>query len=274
MKNNGYIVLFDYDSMIYKAVWYIATLQDIRKWFKEGRTKEWMRKEIVLLTLNRLSNMTDAILLDIEETDVPIDSVEYFLTDCPKSVRKEISPIYKANRKGNRLTKWVKLVRREVLAMNFAAVNPQWEADDLIKDRAVEIGDDGYIICSIDKDLHQIHGIHFDYYRPTAKDENGKPLLDHNGDKVKNPCRGLSYITETEASRFFWKQMLTGDATDNIKGLKGVGPKRAEKFIIEAENSLEDMVRGKYIDHFGEDEGIAQFEMHKVLIGLGIDHRP
>lgn len=273
-KNKGFIVLFDYDSMIYKAVWHIATLQDIRKWFKEGRTKEWMKREIVLLTVNRLSNMTDSILLEIEDCDVPIDAVEYFLTDCPDSKRKALSPIYKANRKGNRITKWVRLVRKEVLAMGFAAIHTEWEADDLIKDRAVEIGEDGFLICSIDKDLKQIPGIHFDYYCPVVKDEDGKPKRDHNGDRVKQPCRGLSFVSKREANRFFWTQMLTGDSGDNIKGVPRIGPKTAEKLLSDPKKPLSGIVLDVYKDKFGDEEGLKQFELHKILLGLGVNHRP
>ena len=31
--------------------------------------------------------------------------------------------------------------------------------------------------------------------------------------------------------RFFYHQMLTGDAVDNIKGVRGIGPKTADKLL-------------------------------------------
>ena len=266
MDNNSFVVLFDYDSMIYKAVWHIASRQDIEKWFKEGRSKEWMRREIVSLTINRLSNMGDAILLEIEDTGINIDSVEYFLTSCPDCARRAKFPEYKANRKGNKITKWVRMVRAELLSMGFARVDSRWEADDLIKDRAVQIGDGGFVIATVDKDLKQIPGIFYDYYRPEVKKSDGT--------KERGPSRGLHIVSKYEAKRFFWKQMLTGDATDNIPGIPRVGPKTAEKVLKEAVEGFEKAVLEKYKDKFGEDEGKKQFELHKLLIGLGVEHRP
>ena len=267
--NSGLIVLWDYDSMIYKAVYRIVTLADIRKWFKDKRSRDWMEREIMNLTINRLSNMGDAILADIEDTGIEIHHAEYFLTACRNSARKAAYPLYKAKRPFN---KWVAMVRRELLTMNFAVIDDRWEADDLIKERALQIGEDGYVICSIDKDLKQIHGIHFDYYRPVLKDENGNAQLDENGFRLVAPCRGLSVVSKSEAKSFFWKQMLTGDAGDNIPGVPGIGQKRAEKLLHQSDD-YETTVKDKYIEVFGQDEGIRQFELHRLLIGLGIDNR-
>lgn len=272
-RDNSFTVLFDYDSMIYKAVYKIATISDIRQWFRDGRSREWMEKEIVHLSVNRLSNMGDGILIDIEDTGVDIFGIEYFLTDCKRSMRKEKVKTYKANRKPN---KWVNMVRKYVLEMGFAQVDDEWEADDLIKDRAVELGVDKYVICTVDKDLKQIPGIHFDYYRPRLTDSDGKPMFDQWGNRMLAPCRGLSIVTEEEADRFFWTQMLTGDSTDNIKGIPGIGPKKAEKLLDGCTSSgdCESIVLHAYTANFGEKEGLKQFNLHKLMIGLGVNHRP
>ena len=47
-------------------------------------------------------------------------------------------------------------------------------------------------------------------------------------------------ITAARANRHWMKQALTGDKTDNIEGLPGVGPKTAEKILGDAE-SLDEM---------------------------------
>jgi hypothetical protein len=64
------------------------------------------------------------------------------------------------------------------------------------------------IICSIDKDLMMVSGWHYNW----NKDEK----------VFVNPDEGLSW---------FFKQWLMGDSTDNIKGLSGIGPKKAEAIL-------------------------------------------
>ena len=38
-------------------------------------------------------------------------------------------------------------------------------------------------------------------------------------------------MTEEESCEFFWGQVLTGDKADNILGIPGIGPKKAEKIL-------------------------------------------
>jgi len=72
------------------------------------------------------------------------------------------------------------------------------------------------IICSIDKDLRNTPGWHYNW----NKDE--KP----------------QWITEEEATYSFYKQLLTGDRTDNIQGIPGIGPKKAEKILEGVDSEL------------------------------------
>jgi len=268
--DNSFTVLFDFDSMIYKAVHKIVNIKTIRSWFADGKSKAWMKIEIINLTINRVDQMSNNILMDIELTDIQIESVEYFLTTCSKSIRKAASPIYKANRKKN---KWVSLVRQELLKMEGFIYHDEYEADDLIKERAVEIGVDNYVICSVDKDLKQIEGIHFDYWRPVLKNPDGSLQVNEYGHRIIAPCRGLDIITAKQANHFFWKQMLMGDSGDNIKGIPRIGKVKAEKILSDSVNH-EETVKEKYVNHFGEEEGRIQFDLHRLLIGLGIENRP
>jgi 5'-3' exonuclease len=84
------------------------------------------------------------------------------------------------------------------------------EADDAIGIAAYNYGDDdeAYIIMSIDKDLDMIRGWHYNF----TKD-------------IKY------FVQEDETLRTFYTQVLTGDRVDNIPGLKGIGPKKAEKIL-------------------------------------------
>jgi 5'-3' exonuclease len=71
-------------------------------------------------------------------------------------------------------------------------------------------------MATVDKDFDQVPGWHFNFI---------KKLHYH--------------ISEADATRFFYKQLLTGDATDNIFGLDRVGPKTAEKMLKDCTNEEE-----------------------------------
>lgn len=59
---------------------------------------------------------------------------------------------------------------------------------------------------------------------------------------------------EEEAHRFFCLQLLTGDSTDHIMGLKGIGPKKAEKLLEGVPHEqLLDTVRNAWRDHHPRD---------------------
>lgn len=114
---------------------------------------------------------------------------------------------YKGNRVGS-----VKPIHyqalRDYLCHSWEAV--VWngmEADDAVAIEATELGDKAVII-SLDKDLNQIPGWHYNF--------------------VKND---LYHLTEEEADLNFYKQFLTGDTVDNIKGVKGIGDKKAQKLL-------------------------------------------
>lgn len=70
------------------------------------------------------------------------------------------------------------------------------------------------IICSVDKDLDNVPGTHFNWRKPE---------------------KGVYWVTEREADRNFMLQTLMGDATDGYPGIPGIGPKKAEKILNAAE---------------------------------------
>lgn len=81
------------------------------------------------------------------------------------------------------------------------------EADDQL---GIDQTDDTTIIVSVDKDLKMIKGWHQDLAGMDIEPE---------------------YIDEVTANRNFYKQLLTGDSVDNIKGIHGVGKVKAEKVL-------------------------------------------
>lgn len=76
--------------------------------------------------------------------------------------------------------------------------------------------DDTTIICTKDKDLDMIPGWHYNW---------GKELK--------------YWVSQDNADLFFYKQLLMGDSTDNIKGIHGVGEKKAVYLLQDAETNEE-----------------------------------
>lgn len=93
---------------------------------------------------------------------------------------------------------------------------------------------DEAILCTIDKDLNMIPGLHYNFV---------------SGNRY--------YVSPEEAIWNFYLQMLTGDSTDNIPGLRGIGPKRGEKAlgpVGQDELSLFRKVEALYKEHgYGRD---------------------
>lgn len=116
--------------------------------------------------------------------------------------RKDIYTEYKANRKAKPIL--YKSLLKYVLKLPHHFLEEGQEADDRL---GIEQNNNS-IICTIDKDLLMVKGHHYNF----VKDEFTK-------------------VTEKEGTKFFYKQILTGDRVDNIPGLKGVGDKRADKIL-------------------------------------------
>lgn len=141
-----------------------------------------------------------------------------FLTGS-NNFRKEVAVTapYKGNRTQPR-PKHYDLIREYLVKAWGCEVVEDQEADDAIGIKAYEIRDtDAYIIMSIDKDLDMIRGWHYNF----IKDK--KYLVD-----------------DCQAIKHFYTQILTGDRVDNIVGLKGIGPKKADK-ILEGCNTEKEM---------------------------------
>jgi len=90
------------------------------------------------------------------------------------------------------------------------------EADDALGIESYRNEPDETIIVSIDKDLNMIRGHHYNF----VKEEK-------------------YYVTEKDAIRNFYLQILTGDKVDNIIGLQGIGPVKSKKLLQDCTTELE-----------------------------------
>jgi 5'-3' exonuclease len=223
--NEGfYTLLVDADSMLYNVV-------------HAHRENEYDAEEMYL----DFNKQIDAVKWQIEDDGFDVEDVIVFFTTCRKNFRKTLLPSYKANRKPNEMMQTVSLFKSYVIQMleeDFVDVrySDTLEADDLVGIEAKLISNG--VVIAIDKDLRQIKGAHFNYYKDKVKSEYGNTILvpfeTPTGYQImieKKAYRGWSYTTEQEGYELLLKQCLVGDNSDNIKGANGVGAVKADKLL-------------------------------------------
>jgi hypothetical protein len=127
--------------------------------------------------------------------------------------------------KGHRESKkphWYRKIREFLVDHRGAEVVYGMEADDALSIAQYKAEDRTTVICSRDKDLNMVPGYHYSWGAGYQKEKE------------------VWYQTETEGLRCFYKQLLTGDSTDNILGLYGVG--KSSKLLVaidECDNELD-----------------------------------
>lgn len=120
---------------------------------------------------------------------------------------------YKSTRELRGKPKYLRACKKYIEDKYDAIVTTGIEADDELGIQSQKLGD-GCFVASIDKDLDQLAGWHFDWTK----------------DRVYR-------ISPKEADFRLYSQILTGDNTDDIPGLRGVGPKAAEGILSGATSS-------------------------------------
>ncbi len=139
-----------------------------------------------------------------------------------KNFRKEIDPLYKANRTSPD-PKYREPLRQHLIKEWGAFECVGYEADDAC---GVEQRQDGStMIVAIDKDLLQVPGLHYSW--PIVR--QGKMVRDHT----------FQEVDVEQGWRNLFTQSLTGDTSDNIKGIPGIGKVKAAKLLAECHTEAE-----------------------------------
>lgn len=140
---------------------------------------------------------------------------------------------YKGNRKAVEKPKHLGVARDHLVNKWGAVVSDGEEADDLIAIAATKYGPDT-VVASIDKDMLQIPCRHFNFNRREWKE-----------------------VSEFDGMLFFYTQILTGDAADNIIGLFRFGAVKAAKMLAgcETEDQMWDVVLKAYD---GDEERVIE----------------
>lgn len=158
-----------------------------------------------------LTNIIEDVVMDSDDEE---HEVELYLTGSDNfRFDYAVTAEYKGNRKKNKKPQHISALRDHLIAQHGAVVTQGEETDDRIAIRATQEPD--AIIVSLDKDFYQLVCGHYNFVK-----------------------KELFYITKEEAIYNFYMQFLVGDAADNIKGVQGIGPKKAAK-LLEGKTELE-----------------------------------
>ena len=138
--------------------------------------------------------------------DVNADDWVIYLSGS-NNFRYNLYPEYKANRRDAVKPKHLEHIREYLVTTWDARIVDGIEADDQLGIDS-QRGDCTAVVCSIDKDLLQLPGWHYNFVQ-----------------------RKLTEISEENAIYNFYYQLLVGDPTDNIKGCPGIGKVNATKIL-------------------------------------------
>ena len=220
--SNGKIALIDADTAIFAACCVTEIAMPLEEsdfnssveWLECRRSPNYDVEKGILYSIDvqEAKRAADAKLQDILERS-GCSSYELHFTSGRKNFRYKIYPEYKANRLGGRAPLGLREVKDIFCEQDNAESFREWEADDTViaKMRAYP---DKYVLCAVDKDvLYSLAGKHFNYYQ--------------------NSTKNMHYfdVDSITAMKHHYKQVLTGDSSDNVPGLKRVGPKTADKIL-------------------------------------------
>lgn len=181
--------------------------------------KEGHSNEPIEYALHGVKTMLEGI-----KTTVGADEPSVIYLSHPVNRRESIYPPYKMNRNVDHKPYWYDEIKEYLLDTQGALFSdPGDEADDALGIAAGK--SDSVVVCSIDKDLDMIPGLHYNWSK--TRRENG-----------------VYEASDPECLRIFYTQMLTGDTTDNIPGMfhtLGIKATARHKMPIETMTSAKEM---------------------------------
>lgn len=164
--------------------------------------------------------------------------------------RYDILPTYKHNRQDAEKPYLFHELKEHFEETYPIVRKPVLEADDSMGILSTK-NPGKYVIASIDKDLVQIPGYHYNW---------------SHDDKPK-------WIGEREADKCFFKQTLSGDPVDGFSGVPQIGAKKAEKIInqlfMDGDPTTEEVwavILAQYQKKgLSEDYALTQARMARIL---------
>jgi len=171
-----------------------------------------------------------------------LNSEDILLLFSPsRTFRHQICSTYKANRKDKRKPLGISELKEWMMNEYPARIMPNIEADDAIGILATE-DPKNTVAVSADKDFGTL------------------PVTWYNHQKDL-----LRTVTLEEANYFHLVQSLMGDTTDGFSGLKGCGPRTAEKLLQKNGASWKTVVDAYEAKGMTEDDALLTARLARIL---------
>jgi len=231
------LITEDPDGKLHQDAW--SDGNEMKTWKTEHITKgDWtflaQEKRVTprgehIATNIMMGRLTD-LLKRVNDHFGEVGRIQLLLSG-PGNYREWMATIrgYKSNRKEESKPHYYQFMRNLMCDEWAAEVVEGCEADDWCSILAQEyrLEHERCLVCSIDKDLDQIPGNHYNYQKDV-----------------------FYRVTREDALLFFYTQALSGDAGDAIPGCYGIGPGKAAKAI------------GEWVQAHEEDESRIPLEEH------------
>lgn len=259
LKGETILALIDFDILIYSSgfasqkslhdifIKGVESLGPIRTCLSKREAKAWIDGDDSMYIVSRVE--AEPLVNALHSADTMIDSilkgsqaVKYtgFISG-ENNFREKIATIrpYKGNRDPEAKPVWYKEIKEFLIDHRRAVVVDGMEADDAIAIKQMELNEFNKfgllqgmkyetpesIICTIDKDLDQIPGWHYNWRK-----------------------KERYWVDVDSAIRSFYLQLIAGDPVDNIQGVPGVGVIGADKALegLSSEKEYYEVARRLY----------------------------
>jgi hypothetical protein len=226
-------ILFDGDVIVYRAAF-----------ASQKKVNGIVEAKEVKYALGTAKSIIKSVCKELQLTDYSVYLTSSAIRDNYRSTIAGLSKVYKANRKDLVKPVHYDAVREYLMRRHEAVMVTGEEADDRLGIIQCKLGQKT-VIASIDKDLLQIPGWHYNTYYKTLTNSIDPGILVYKETKA-----GKKKLTGT-GFKWFCAQMLLGDRVDNIDGISGLGDHRVFKLLKDLHKAPElwDYIKAVYDKH-------------------------
>lgn len=177
----------------------------------------------------------DSLIKRIKQTTWSDTLILCFSDASENNFRYKVLPTYKHNRIGKSKPLLLSKVREYLQSKYTYNLMQNIEADDVLGLLQDSFKDDTTVLCTVDKDLNQIVGLHYNWDRDD-----------------------LYEVSKAEGDYMFYFQILNGDTGDGYKGCKGIGKVLAQKHLPNGEDILDKYEVWSRVVSLYESKGLTE----------------